>query len=514
MDSGTSPPDLPDPLPVLYAAPFALPRPKWYSVARSQKPSTHARESLEAVRAQFEALGQGHVFAFWSKLDDAGRAALLAQTERLAPGLAGLLEAGQQAIDKLGKTAAAQAISPVDAVALPENGGSVEQRERARQRGEALLAEGRMAAFVVAGGQGTRLGFPGPKGCFPVGPVSKRTLFEVQAQKIRGLARKLGRAVPWFIMTSPATDEATRAFFAREQNFGIAADDLHVFRQDTVPSLDLEGRLMLESPERLVESPNGHGGALTALVESGAVDQMERRGIDTIFYYQVDNPLVQIGDPTYLGLHEEAGAEFSCKVVRKREPFEKVGLVAQIGERIGIVEYTELDPERARERDEQGQLRYWAGNIAVHLLRTAFVRRVAANADTELPYHASAKKIATVDAQGRPLAPDAPNGYKLERFVFDALASARKVCVVETSAAEDFSPIKNAEGTDSPATARRDLSAQARRWLASAGIEIPEAHSVEIDHSHIDSAEDAQRAGFRDLAEAQEVAQLAPEMKS
>ena len=216
-------------------------------------------------------------------------------------------------------------------------------------------------------------------------------------------------------------------------------------------------------PHRIFEMPNGPGGSLTALLSSGALDDIERRGVDTVFYYQVDNPLIRIADPTYLGFHLEAEAEMSCKVIRKCDPMEKVGVVARADGKIGVIEYSEIDDEHRFATDENGELEFWAGNAAIHIFSTAFIRRVAEHADEFLPYHASAKQIPAIDADGQITQPSEPNGHKLERFVFDALGAARSVCLVEGDRDLEYSPIKNAEGTDSPASARRDLIAAYRQ---------------------------------------------------
>jgi len=355
---------------------------------------------------------------------------------------------------------------------------------------------------VVAGGQGTRLGFSGPKGLYPIGPVSNRTLFELQAQKFHNLRSKFGVAIPWYVMTSDATDAVTRDYFEKMNFFGIPRSDVFFFIQGTSPAIDFEGRLLLESPSRIFESPDGHGGSLTALLHSGALDDMHSRGIQTIFYYQVDNPLIRMMDPSYIGFHLEWQAEASSKVVRKRDASEKMGVVAQIDGRLGIVEYTELDASLAEARDEIGQLVYWAGNIAVHLFETDFIRRVASGADRLLPLHPSAKKIPYAGDSGETVAPPAPNGYKLERFVFDALPHARKSCVVEARRSEEFSPVKSAVGADSPETARADLMAEYRRWLVESGVDVPNDSSIEIDHTRFDGVEDLRDGGLQCVDEA------------
>jgi UDP-N-acetylglucosamine/UDP-N-acetylgalactosamine diphosphorylase len=463
---------------------------------------------FEGVRARYAAHGQEHIFRHWDALDAAGRARLLAQAEaidleRLLPAFASA-RAGAEA-------ASAVELEPPEVERHPALGGDPARFREAAARGAEILAAGRVAALVVAGGQGTRLGFDGPKGCFPLGPVTGRSLFEQQAQKIRGLRRRTGRPLPWYVMTSDATEAATRAFFARHAHFGLPEADVFVFRQGMVPSFDFEGRLLLARPDRIFENPNGHGGVLTALVDSGALDDMEGRGVDTIFYYQVDNPLVRLGDPTFLGFHAAAGAEMSCKVVRKREPGERMGVLGRRGGRLGVVEYTELEDRHRFARDSRGELVFWAGNLAIHAFATPFVRRVAAHADELLPYHASAKPIPGLDREGRPLSPRAPNGYKLERFVFDALPAARAVSVVETRREEEYAPIKNAEGGESPQSSRDALCALYRDWLAAGGVEAPAPGiALEIDHSLVDGPEDARGLGIRSFREAPHAIRTTP----
>jgi len=464
----------------------------------------------EAVRRAFADCGQDYVFRFWEELDEAGRGRLMRQAADLAPRLPALVRAFREAREQADRVGREARIEPPDVIELPEHGGDAARRERARERGERMLREGRVAALVVAGGQGTRLGFDGPKGAYPLGPVTDRTLYEIHAQKVRGLARRYRSRVPLYVMTSDATDAATREHFERHDRFGLDAADLHVFRQGMVPAFDFDGRLVLDAPDHVFESPNGHGGSLTALLDSGSLDALEARGIDTLFYFQVDNPLVQLCDPGYLGLHDELGAEMSCKVLRKPDPEVKWGVVARVDGRLGIVEYTELDDAMRYARDDDGELRFWAGSPAIHVLSTAFVRRMAERADELLPYHLSAKKVPAVDDAGRTVKPDEPNAWKLERFVFDALPAASQVAIVEARIAEEFSPVKNASGPESPETARRDLVAEYQRWLRAAGLEPPADRALEIDHSRIDGPEDAAQAGLESLESAGDVVRLGP----
>jgi UDP-N-acetylglucosamine/UDP-N-acetylgalactosamine diphosphorylase len=463
----------------------------------SEAPDSHSPETL---RAEFADQGQGHVFRFWDALDADARRRLVRQAAALD--LPALLRG--YAATRAEPTRALARIAPAPVEAVPEHGGSPERFRAAREAGEALLRAGRVGVMVVAGGQATRLGYDAPKGEFPIGPVSERSLFALQAQKIRRLRTRYARPVPWYVMTSTATDAATRSAFERNGYFGLPKQDVFFLCQGMVPSFDFEGCMILERPDRIFENPDGHGGAIPALLASGALDDMAARGIDTLFYYQVDNPLVRIADPAFLGFHAQRGAEASCKVVRKRDPAEKVGVVAQIDDRIGIVEYTEIDDARRNARGPDGELVYWGGSIAIHVFGREFLRRVAERADLLLPYHASPKAIPSVDAHGQTRAAKQPNGVKLERFVFDALPAAREVAIVETLREDEYAPVKNAEGNDSPATSRRALVALYRRWLESAGIALPECSAIEIDHSRVDGPEDARSLGVSRAEEARD----------
>ena len=462
---------------------------------------------LQSLRARFNALNQGHVFRFWDLLGEVEQEALLSQLKRIdLQALTSALEA-----TRARETSAPPTLSPTPVERLPLAGGNSSRWQAAREHGERLLSEGRVAVVVVAGGQATRLGFPGPKGLFPIGPITERSLFELQAQKLRRLAVRYGRPLPWYVMTSPSTDAPIRAFFKQRDGFGLAEADIFCFEQAMLPSFDFEGRLMLATPGSLSENPDGHGGCLTALLASGALDDMEARGVTTLFYYQVDNPLIRMADPAYLGFHAEASAEMSCKVVRKAEPSEKMGTVARIGDSLGIVEYTELDDAQRFATDENGQLVYWAGSPAIHIFQTAFIRRIALEADRWLPYHASVKKIPTLDDAGRPLTPEEPNGHKLERFVFGALPAAERTAVVETARAVEYSPVKNAHGSDSPQTARRDLVASYRTWLEESGVPVPPDVRIEFDQSRIDGPDDVRALGIRDLSDAADWMHIEPE---
>ena len=416
----------------------------------------------------FKRAGQGQVFAFYDQLDAAAQERLLNEASEID-----LVEVGQLNRTLLVKGAAAQNfddLTPAPYESLPENGGNGVEWARAKAAGEAALRAGRVAAFVVAGGQGTRLGYNGPKGTYPVTPLKQKTLFQVFAEKIRAAGLRYGKPIHWFVMTSHANHEATEVFFQEHKYFGLDRSQVHCFRQGRMPAVDFNGKILLESKSSIAMSPDGHGGSLRALERSGALDLMKRENIDTLSYFQVDNPLIRIIDPAFIGFHVLRGSEMSSKMVPKAYPEEKVGHFCIQNGKLVVVEYSDLPMALQRETDASGKLRYLAGSIAIHALDREFIRRMAAGGEgTALPFHRADKKIPTVDASGNIIKPDKANGVKFEMFVFDALPHARNPVVIETRRADDFSPVKNSEGIDSPKTCRDDQMRQFGRWLKLAG---------------------------------------------
>jgi UDP-N-acetylglucosamine/UDP-N-acetylgalactosamine diphosphorylase len=435
-------------------------------------PSLHIFSMVsQPLIAAFQQAGQGHVFAFYDQLSPEEQAALLADAAEID--LAEISALNRTLVQ--GNAAAGIDLSdlaPAPYAALPKNGGDASAWAEAKRLGEEALRAGRVAAFVVAGGQGTRLGYDGPKGTYPVTPVRKKTLFQVFAEKIRAAGMRYGRPVHWFIMTSHLNHAATELFFREHGFFGLAETQVHFFRQGRMPAVGLDGRILLEEKHRIAMSPDGHGGSLRALQRSGAVDLMAREGIEILSYFQVDNPLVRFIDPAFVGWHLKSRSEMSSKTVPKAYAGEKVGhFCSQRGKTV-VIEYSDLPKARQEETDTAGRLRFLAGSIAIHLLDRDFISRMATGADA-LPFHRADKKIPCLDAAGLPLKPEKPNGVKFELFVFDALPFARNPAIIETDRADDFSPVKNAEGVDSPRTCAEDQTRQFARWVNARGASIP-----------------------------------------
>jgi UDP-N-acetylglucosamine/UDP-N-acetylgalactosamine diphosphorylase len=417
------------------------------------------------LRQRLRQHNQEHVLSWWDRLKADERRVLVEQLQALdLEQLARLFERRDQPYPA---PPPVHSIQPIPVIRLGQDEAA------ARRRGTEALRRGEVAVVLVAGGQGSRLGFEHPKGLYPVGPVSGKSLFQVHAEKVLALRRRYGQPVPFCIMTSDATHEETTAYFAEHGWFGLPESDVAFFRQGTMPALDLgTGRLLMEQPGRLFTSPNGHGGTLTALADSGLLDRLRAAGVRQIFYFQVDNPLVQVADPVFLGHHLAADAEVSTKIVPKETPTDRVGNLVQIDGQCWIIEYSDLPLELASQTDQHGRLRLWAGNTAIHLFSIDFLSRVTQGGAPGLPFHVARKKVPNLDATGSLVQPEKENALKFEMFIFDVLPLAERWTVVETTYQHEFAPLKNATGRDSPETVARAQTNLAADWLEQAGVKV------------------------------------------
>lgn len=433
--------------------------------------------TADTLRPQLAAIGQDHLLAFAGRLTPEQLDALLAQIVSLD------LDAIPDLVATY-VTAKPEPHLPADIEPAPyyPNDPAAEFRpwDQAHYRavGEDLLRKGKVACFTVAGGQGSRLGYEGPKGCYPAGAVTGKSLFQFFAETITKTGQKYGTTPPWYIMTSPLNHDATVAFFSEHNHFGLDPDAVMFFPQGVMPSFDMHsGRILMADPHTIATNPDGHGGALKALKVSGALDDMRSRGVEHLSYFQVDNPLVKLADPVFLGLHATApdsSAEMSSKMLAKAYPEEKLGMFCVADGKLQIIEYSDLPMDRQRERLADGRLRFLAGSPAIHILSVAFIDKLNSDPRFALPYHRAEKKVACIDTDsGEQRTPTTPNAVKLERFVFDAMPLADRSIVYEANRDDEFAPIKNAEGADSPASSRDIQTRRAARWLEAAGVTIP-----------------------------------------
>ena len=426
--------------------------------------------------------GQKHLIAFWDELDDSRRQKLAAQIESVDFDLVARLWKGNHAGPDW-KALAARAEPPPAYRLGAQN--RLEQAARAKRFGEAALAAGQVGMILVAGGLGTRLGFDHPKGMFSLGPVSGRPLFQILIERLLAVGNKYRVRLPLYLMTSLATHDETVEFLEKNQRFGLAEPDLQLFRQGSMPAVDAEtGKLLLAAKDELFLGPDGHGGMLAAFCggEKSCLGDAQRRGIEFLFYGQVDNPLTQICDPELIGFHLLAESEMTTQVVQKVEPLERVGNVVAVDGRVQIIEYSDLPREAAERAGPDGAPLLWAGNIAVHVLSTAFLERMAGDAEA-LPFHLAKKKTPFLDpASGQMVEPAEPNSLKFERFIFDLLPFAKNAIAVEAAKAEAFAPVKNSndEEVDTPASSQALLLARHAAILRSFGTRVEEGIPVEL----------------------------------
>lgn len=425
---------------------------------------------MAAAVEWLQAAGQSRLLEHLLTLDESARTALSIELRELDLTLLNALQAALRAPAFAGE-------SRFEPLAELRRGEDAALDAAALAAGHGMLARGEVAALIVAGGQGTRLGLTGPKGKFPAGPVTGASLFSILARKVLRRSRDAGKPIPLCIMTGPENDAETRAHFEEHAFFGLARANVHFFVQGTLPAMDPSGALLLKSRTELFRSPDGHGGTLRALQESGVLASLESSGISTLFYFQVDNPLVDVCDPWFLGLHTLRGSEFSSKAVIKRGADEKVGVLGRVDGVPGVIEYSDLPAGFREAKNEDGSLRFGAGNIAIHAIDLPFVKRLVTGTE-RLPLHLARKDIQALGPDG---ALSVQPGIKFETFIFDAMRTARQPLLCVVLRQDEFSPIKNRSGEDSPESCRRDQTAQFRRWLQAAGVTMPPGeHAIEI----------------------------------
>ncbi len=444
-------------------------------------------ERHAAAQTALNAAGQSHVLAHYDALTEAQRTALLAEVEGIDwPEVTRLIETH---VKQKPVFAIPEGLEPAPWYPHTPPDRDKPRYAQARTHGETLIAEGKVAAFTVAGGQGTRLGWDGPKGTFPATPIRGLPLFACFAEYLQKAEEKYGAPVPWYVMTSPINDAPTRAFFEEHHHFGLDPANVMIFPQAMMPAIDMAThRVLLKSPHALALSPNGHGGSLKALWTSGAIADMKKRGVEQISYSQVDNPIVRMLDPLFIGLHALDHAQMSSKMLPKAFPKEKLGNFCLVKGKMTVIEYSNLPDALAEQRTDDGELRFRAGSIALHAIRTDFVETLNTGADGfSLPFNRAEKKVAHWDhAAQQTVTPDTPNAVKLETFVFDALPMTDASIIYETDRVDEFGPIKNADvpgtvETDSPASSKQLQTERAARWLESRGVTVPRTADGVVD---------------------------------
>lgn len=327
-----------------------------------------------------------------------------------------------------------------------------EEKSRYEEIGKKIMAEGKYAVVTMAGGQGTRLGYSGPKGAFDIGLESHKSIFEILCDTLKQAKEKCGEYVLWYLMTSKANNKQTKDFFEKENYFGYPKEKIRFFIQGELPMLDFNGKVLLDENGMVKLGANGHGGTLVSIGKEKVLDQMKKDGIEWVFVSGVDNVLAKLADPLLLGLTVYNKKIVAVKSVEKTDPKERVGVFCRKNGKVGVVEYTEISEEMAGLRNAEGGLVYGDLNAVFHLYSIDALEQVI---DLELPYHIAVKKCTYINEKGKLIIPEEPNAYKFETFIFDSFEMLDDVLVLRVKREEEFSPVKNATGADSPDTARK-----------------------------------------------------------
>eukprot|EP00567_Pseudictyota_dubia_P011879 CAMPEP_0197457420 /NCGR_PEP_ID=MMETSP1175-20131217/45998_1 /TAXON_ID=1003142 /ORGANISM="Triceratium dubium, Strain CCMP147" /LENGTH=483 /DNA_ID=CAMNT_0042991779 /DNA_START=25 /DNA_END=1476 /DNA_ORIENTATION=+ len=452
--------------------------------------TSSAAALLERVKSRYEASGQAQVLTGIDSLtDESARLDYLRRLDAIEV----------EKLDSFLSSALAEQAAHHDAGAITPFSGNVAVSSDAalvkecRVLGMDAVRSNKVAAVLLAGGQGTRLGFDGPKGMYDIGMGSGRTLFQMVAERLLKLANLAGGgassdetkvSVPLYVMTSPMNDEQTRKYFADNNFFGLPSSDVTFFTQGVLPCLsDPGGKILMDGPASIAMAPDGNGGIYPAMDKSGVLADMAKRGVEHIHVFAIDNALVRPADPVFVGYCIREEADCGNKVLWKTGPHEKVGVLAERDGKPCIVEYSDLSKDMAEMADDNGRLRFGAGNICNHYYTLDFLRDVVVPNVGKM-YHVARKKIPVWDeALGKVVKPDDINGIKLETFIFDVFPLSKRMAVLDVAREEEFAPVKNAPGTDydSPDTARLSLSILSSKWLREAGAKLADEISDQIE---------------------------------
>lgn len=437
--------------------------------------------AFEELKNRLVEFDQEHLIKFWDELTDDERKQLHKDIDELNLGevnsfflraTSSLEENGAILDDRL---------EPVpDSTFMSICNTSQEILKGYTEEGLRQISENRVGVLLMAGGQGTRLGFPHPKGMYDVGLPSKKSLFKIQAERIQVLQRLAseftGKSgyITWYIMTSEHTMEPTKTYFAEHKNFGLRDEDVVMFEQGSLPCYDFNGKIILDEKYKISKAPDGNGGLYRALRDQGILKHMQRRDVLYLHTHSVDNILIKVADPILIGYCVKQNADCAAKVVQKSHPSEAVGVVCMVDGKYQVVEYSEITSKTAEMRNSDGRLTFSAGNICNHYFTVSFLDKIASIYEKQLKLHVAQKKIPFIDNSGKRSIPDKPNGIKIEKFVFDVFQFAENFVTVEVPRDEEFSALKNADsaGKDCPSTAKCDIYRLHKKYIENAGGKI------------------------------------------
>ena len=401
--------------------------------------------NYEQAKALLESKGQTQLLRYYDELDEAGK-------QKLLDGIANISWDFETAlanpVDMSGK---GRDIHPISGLRL----SAIEKRKAEFEKiGVQAIQAGKVAAVLLAGGMGTRLGVDGPKGAYDIGVTKPLYIFEQQMKNLAEVNKKCGVFVPLYIMTSDKNHDQTVGFWKEHGYFGYPETEVHFFKQDMAPAVDYEGKIILERKDTPALSPNGNGGWFTSMQRAGFVDDVKKRGVEWLNIYAVDNVLQRIADPVFVGATIDSGVNCGAKVICKTNPYEKVGVLCMDGDKPDIIEYYELTDEMANQKDENGDLEYCYGAIMNYLFRLSKLEEIV---NKKIPVHIVEKKIECLCDDGVTRKPEKENGKKFETLAVDLIKPMDSVLPFEVVREKEFAPIKNKTGVDSVESARELL---------------------------------------------------------
>jgi len=412
--------------------------------------------------------GQQHLMRFWNDLDVVDQVKLSEQINQV----------DIERVNSLFRQAnvhtySDNTIEPIEDDMIGSSESSPTVLDNWRDIGKEAIARNEVAVILLAGGQGTRLGSEEPKALYDVGLPSKKTLLELQGERIKKLEEMCEGKLSWYIMTSPATHEAMNMALNKLYNIGLEPEQVKLFSQGTLPCLSDVGDILLKDRSTIASNPDGNGGLFRALQENDILNHMKNRGIKHVYVYCVDNILAKVADPEFIGFCISRNADCGNKVVKRVEG-ESVGVTCLLNGKPGVIEYSELSSEIREKRTASGELVFGAANICIHYFKVDFLCDVAER-ELSMPIHLARKKIPHISECGNFVQPDSPNGVKLEKFIFDVFrfVDPEKFVVYKCNRIEEFAPLKNAEGEEgTPLACREAVFKLHAGWLLKAGAEL------------------------------------------
>ncbi len=407
----------------------------------------------------FKNAGQDHLFYNWNEREEEKKNQLIKDLKEVD---INVLDEFKILLKRTKKNS--PELKPIKYVSVIESS----KNKKAYELGEEAISNGKTAFVTVAGGQGSRLGYNGPKGNYPISPIREASLFQIFSEKLLSACKKYNTLIPWGIMTSEQNNEGIISFFKKNKYFGLDKNSIHFFIQGMLPSVEPDGKLIIAENGGLFKNPDGHGGLVNAIKKNGLLEKLKKSGIEELFHFQVDNPIVIVPDPLYLGMHILKNSQVSSKVIKKRSPEEKLGVIGLVNGKPGIIEYSDLNEKNMYAVDENGELVFSQGNIAIHILNVDFL-----SSGPVLPYHIAKKKIKGYKQEESSLVLKELDGVKFEMFIFDTISAAERIMFFETLREEEFSPLKNKAGEDSIETCKMNQIEKAAKYLKECGIDVP-----------------------------------------